>query len=80
MAIFSGTHEILGPNLSITEMKTDSENSFLVFFKKQILKTKPSRGKANFFERRVGDYQKASVMSNLQDGGKNFIFKLDEDF
>ncbi|GMP56607.1 hypothetical protein CsSME_00021026 [Camellia sinensis var. sinensis] len=38
------------------------------------------QGKANFFERRVGDYQKASVMSNLQDGGKNFIFKLDEDF
>ncbi|KAF5947268.1 hypothetical protein HYC85_013225 [Camellia sinensis] len=40
----------------------------------------PNIGKANFFERRVGDYQKASVMSNLQDGGKNFIFKLDEDF
>ncbi|XAR57182.1 Ribonucleoside-triphosphate reductase [Bertholletia excelsa] len=38
------------------------------------------QGKANFFERRVGDYQKASVMSGLQDGGENFIFKLDEDF
>ncbi|QCD79889.1 ribonucleoside-diphosphate reductase small chain A [Vigna unguiculata] len=38
------------------------------------------QGKANFFERRVGDYQKASVMSNLQDAGKNFVFKLDEDF
>lgn len=38
------------------------------------------QGKANFFERRVGDYQKASVMSNLQDGGKNFVFKMDEDF
>ncbi|KAG5554818.1 hypothetical protein RHGRI_012396 [Rhododendron griersonianum] len=38
------------------------------------------QGKANFFERRVGDYQKASVMSSLQDGGKNFTFKLDEDF
>ncbi|KAI3443194.1 uncharacterized protein J3R85_000101 [Psidium guajava] len=38
------------------------------------------QGKANFFERRVGDYQKASVMSSLQDGGKNFVFKLDEDF
>ncbi|KAF3955557.1 hypothetical protein ACB098_02G028400 [Castanea mollissima] len=38
------------------------------------------QGKANFFERRVGEYQKASVMSSLQDGGKNFVFKLDEDF
>ncbi|XP_009365793.2 ribonucleoside-diphosphate reductase small chain A [Pyrus x bretschneideri] len=38
------------------------------------------QGKTNFFERRVGDYQKASVMSGLQDGGRNFIFKLDADF
>ncbi|XP_061345492.1 ribonucleoside-diphosphate reductase small chain A [Gastrolobium bilobum] len=38
------------------------------------------QGKANFFERRVGDYQKASVMSSLQDAEKNFVFKLDEDF
>ncbi|KAK7292370.1 hypothetical protein RIF29_08148 [Crotalaria pallida] len=38
------------------------------------------QGKANFFERRVGDYQKASVMSSLQDAGKNYVFKLDEDF
>ncbi|XP_047959785.1 ribonucleoside-diphosphate reductase small chain A isoform X2 [Salvia hispanica] len=38
------------------------------------------QGKANFFERRVGDYQKASVMSSLQDGSKNFEFKTDEDF
>ncbi|XP_019197679.1 PREDICTED: ribonucleoside-diphosphate reductase small chain A [Ipomoea nil] len=38
------------------------------------------QGKANFFERRVGDYQKASVMSNLRDTSKNFEFKLDEDF
>ncbi|KAH7573707.1 hypothetical protein JRO89_XS03G0195900 [Xanthoceras sorbifolium] len=38
------------------------------------------QGKANFFERRVGDYQKASIMSSLQNGGKNFVFKLDEDF
>lgn len=37
------------------------------------------QGKANFFERRVGDYQKASVMSSL-DGGKNYVFKIDEDF
>ncbi|XP_022722904.1 ribonucleoside-diphosphate reductase small chain A-like isoform X1 [Durio zibethinus] len=38
------------------------------------------QGKANFFERRVGDYQKASVMSSLQNGGKNYVFRLDEDF
>ncbi|KAF8394465.1 hypothetical protein HHK36_020673 [Tetracentron sinense] len=38
------------------------------------------QGKTNFFERRVGDYQKASVMSSLQDGGGNYAFKLDEDF
>ncbi|KAK4379908.1 hypothetical protein RND71_001770 [Anisodus tanguticus] len=37
-------------------------------------------GKGNFFERRVGDYQKASVMSSLHDNGKNFEFKMDEDF
>ncbi|KAL6193895.1 PREDICTED: LOW QUALITY PROTEIN: ribonucleoside-diphosphate reductase small chain A [Fragaria vesca subsp. vesca] len=38
------------------------------------------QGKTNFFEKRVGDYQKASVMSSLQDGGKNFVFNMDEDF
>ncbi|KAK4478015.1 hypothetical protein RD792_017280 [Penstemon davidsonii] len=38
------------------------------------------RGKANFFERRVGDYQKASVMSSLQNGSNNFEFTMDEDF
>lgn len=38
------------------------------------------QGKANFFERRVGEYQKASVMSSLQDGSNHFEFKLDEDF
>ncbi|XP_022138232.1 ribonucleoside-diphosphate reductase small chain A [Momordica charantia] len=38
------------------------------------------QGKANFFERRVGDYQKASVMSGLKDASKNFVFKIDEDF
>lgn len=38
------------------------------------------QGKANFFERRVGDYQKASVMSSLQEDVKNFVFNVDEDF
>lgn len=38
------------------------------------------RGKTNFFEKRVGEYQKASVMSSLQEGNKNYEFKIDEDF
>ncbi|GER32347.1 ribonucleoside-diphosphate reductase small chain [Striga asiatica] len=38
------------------------------------------QGKTNFFERRVGDYQKASVMSNLQESCENYTFKMDEDF
>ncbi|KAK9060584.1 hypothetical protein SSX86_021290 [Deinandra increscens subsp. villosa] len=38
------------------------------------------QGKTNFFERRVGDYQKASVMSNLKDAAQNFVFNLDADF
>ncbi|MBA0647577.1 hypothetical protein Goklo_015422 [Gossypium klotzschianum] len=33
------------------------------------------QGKANFFERRVGDYQKASVMSSLQNGGL-FVYNI----
>ena len=32
-------------------------------------------GKTNFFEKRVGDYQKAGVMS-----GGDFSFTLDADF
>ncbi|RVW56534.1 hypothetical protein CK203_072484 [Vitis vinifera] len=38
-----------------------------------------SKGNANFFQRRMGDYQKASIMLSL-DGGKNYVFKIDEDF
>ncbi|KAJ6794997.1 putative ribonucleoside-diphosphate reductase small chain [Iris pallida] len=38
------------------------------------------QGKANFFEKRVGEYQKASVMSSLQDGTENYVFRVDEDF
>jgi ribonucleotide reductase beta subunit family protein with ferritin-like domain len=34
------------------------------------------QGKTNFFERRVGEYQKAGVMSNPQDK----IFRIDADF
>ncbi|KAK1259719.1 hypothetical protein QJS04_geneDACA015466 [Acorus gramineus] len=39
------------------------------------------QGKTNFFEKRVGEYQKASVMSSLNDGdGGSHVFRLDEDF
>ncbi|XP_078447227.1 ferritin/ribonucleotide reductase-like family protein [Wolffia australiana] len=39
------------------------------------------QGKTNFFEKRVGEYQKASVMSNLRDPAQTrHVFKLDEDF
>jgi hypothetical protein len=38
------------------------------------------QGKTNFFEKRVGEYQKASVMSNLADGSLNHVFRMDLDF
>ena len=40
------------------------------------------QGKTNFFEKRVGEYQKASVMSSLNGNGAAAIheFKMDEDF
>ncbi|KAK9113447.1 hypothetical protein Syun_020244 [Stephania yunnanensis] len=39
------------------------------------------QGKTNFFEKRVGEYQKASVMSSLNvNGADTHVFKLDEDF
>ncbi|KAK4760270.1 hypothetical protein SAY87_005163 [Trapa incisa] len=40
------------------------------------------QGKTNFFEKRVGDYQKASVMSSINGNGAShvFDFKMDEDF
>ncbi|MDB5005025.1 MAG: nrdB [Mucilaginibacter sp.] len=36
------------------------------------------QGKTNFFEKRVGDYQKSGVLNN--NGGDNKSFSLDEDF
>lgn len=36
-------------------------------------------GKTNFFERRVGDYQKAGVIENSA-GGDNHVFTVDADF
>ncbi|XP_020581137.1 ribonucleoside-diphosphate reductase small chain-like [Phalaenopsis equestris] len=38
------------------------------------------QGKTNFFEKRVGEYQKASVMSSINGNGGNHVFILDEDF
>lgn len=38
------------------------------------------QGKTNFFEKRVGEYQKASVMSNLNGNRDAHVFKMDEDF
>ncbi|KAI7727840.1 hypothetical protein M8C21_013775 [Ambrosia artemisiifolia] len=38
------------------------------------------QGKTNFFEKRVGEYQKASVMSSLNGNGDDHVFKMDEDF
>ncbi|GMJ08865.1 TSO MEANING 'UGLY' IN CHINESE 2 [Hibiscus trionum] len=38
------------------------------------------QGKTNFFEKRVGEYQKASVMSSLNGNGGTHEFKMDEDF
>ncbi len=37
------------------------------------------QGKTNFFEKRVGEYQKSGVMASLQGGGGS-TFSLDEDF
>ncbi|XP_022741554.1 ribonucleoside-diphosphate reductase small chain-like [Durio zibethinus] len=38
------------------------------------------QGKTNFFEKRVGEYQKAAVMSSLNGNGGTHEFKMDEDF
>lgn len=38
------------------------------------------QGKTNFFEKRVGEYQKAGVMSSLNGNGDSHVFKTDEDF
>ena len=35
------------------------------------------QGKTNFFEKRVGEYQKAGVLNNNSDSKE---FKIDEDF
>ncbi|KAM1323407.1 hypothetical protein ACFX2I_044728 [Malus domestica] len=38
------------------------------------------QGKTNFFEKRVGEYQKASVMNSINGNGGSHEFKMDEDF
>ena len=40
----------------------------------------PHRGKTNFFEKRVGEYQKAGVMAGLSDGKGAHEISFDEDF
>ena len=38
-------------------------------------------GKTNFFEKRVGEYQKAGVMTSVKQSiDKQFLFTVDEDF
>jgi ribonucleotide reductase beta subunit family protein with ferritin-like domain len=37
-------------------------------------------GKTNFFEKRVGDYQKSGVMASLDRGAQKQAFSVDEDF
>ena len=38
------------------------------------------RGKTNFFEKRVGDYQKAGVMAGLSPTASSHTISFDEDF
>ena len=41
------------------------------------------QGKTNFFERRVGEYQRAGVMAavkNAEDKGQEYVFTTDADF
>jgi hypothetical protein len=38
------------------------------------------RGKTNFFEKRVGDYQKAGVMAGLSPTANAHTMSFDEDF
>lgn len=38
------------------------------------------QGKTNFFEKRVGEYQKASVMANLTEGNDSHGFTMEADF
>lgn len=38
------------------------------------------QGKTNFFEKRVGDYQKAGVMTSVEGAGETHKFSVEEDF
>ncbi|KAK3251728.1 Ribonucleoside-diphosphate reductase small chain A [Cymbomonas tetramitiformis] len=38
------------------------------------------QGKTNFFEKRVGEYQKSGVMAGIEDSGANRVFSVEEDF
>ena len=38
------------------------------------------QGKTNFFEKRVGEYQKSGVMASLDEGGGARVFTTEDDF
>ncbi len=38
------------------------------------------QGKTNFFEKRVGEYQKAGVMNSMAEGTNNHVLSFNEDF
>jgi len=38
------------------------------------------RGKTNFFEKRVGEYQKSGVMSGINGNSNARVFTMDDDF
>jgi len=38
------------------------------------------QGKTNFFEKRVGDYQKAGVMESTKKKSETAVFKIDDEF
>lgn len=59
-------------------------NNFIYVFILTIMfyiKTSMCRGKTNFFEKRVGEYQKAGVMNSLGgDGNETHELSFNEDF
>ena len=59
-----------------TLSETDKENPF------DFMEMISLEGKTNFFEKRVGEYQRAGVMAHLDDdpNSKENVFSLDCDF
>ena len=54
-----------------------AEHAFTVPVLNELL---PNRGKTNFFEKRVGDYQKAGVMAGLSGRTDSHTISFNEDF